>query len=56
MREGAICPRCRKGRLQNRTLRLTGDVYSVCENYPDCSYVGHLEDQSPRRRLERRVG
>lgn len=50
MRNAPLCPKCRKGHLQYRTLRLTGDVYTVCENYPECSYVGDLEDVKPSRR------
>ncbi|MCL4521482.1 MAG: hypothetical protein M1415_07860 [Firmicutes bacterium] len=38
------CPRCRTGDLVYRTLELTGDVYTVCENYPRCSYVGDFQD------------
>ncbi len=38
------CPRCRTSDLVYRTLQLTGDVYTVCSEYPRCSYVGGFED------------
>ncbi len=46
------CPRCRKGTLVYRTLQITGDIYTVCDNFPQCAYVGRLEDVKPRRRSQ----
>ncbi len=47
--ETARCPRCRTSYLVYRTLQRTGDVYSVCANYPKCSYVGDFENVKPKR-------
>ncbi len=57
MNNPVMCPRCRKYHLIYRTLQRTGDVYAMCENYPQCSYVGDLEDLKPRHhRSQRQAG
>lgn len=33
------CPQCHAYPLEYRTLRVTGDLYAVCANYPECAYV-----------------
>ncbi len=38
-----ICPQCRRHTLRALTNRVSGDVYTICENYPICSYVADLE-------------
>ncbi len=45
-----LCPRCRQSELVHRTLARTGDEYTICANYPDCSYVGDFEPVRPKRR------
>lgn len=42
MRSSTLCPKCRKGQLEYRTLRRTGDRFLICEHYPECPYVGDL--------------
>ena len=37
------CPVCLRYPVRHQTLKLTGDVYAVCDNYPECSYVSRLE-------------
>ncbi len=39
-----MCPVCRQHPVRYQTLKLTGDVYAMCENYPECSYVSLLDD------------
>lgn len=38
------CPRCRRASLRRRTHHLTGDVYYVCDNYPECRFVGYMDE------------
>ncbi len=38
-----ICPICRQYSVRQKTLKVTGDVYAICENYPECPYVSRLE-------------
>lgn len=54
MRHSMRCPKCRKGQLEYRTLRLTGDRFLICERYPKCSYVGDLieDGDDPARHPE----
>ncbi|AUW93347.1 MAG: hypothetical protein C7B44_15380 [Sulfobacillus thermosulfidooxidans] len=39
-----LCPVCRRYTVRYQTLKLTGDVYAICENYPECSYVSRLDN------------
>lgn len=41
------CPLCRQSPVRYQTLKLTGDVYAICDNYPDCSYVSLLDSPAP---------
>ncbi|MBX5466971.1 MAG: topoisomerase DNA-binding C4 zinc finger domain-containing protein [Firmicutes bacterium] len=38
------CPRCRRAPLRLRTHQKTGDPYYLCDNYPDCDFVGWPEE------------
>lgn len=38
-----LCPVCHQYPVRTQTLKITGDVYAICDNYPECSYVSRLE-------------
>ncbi len=38
-----MCPVCHQYSVRQKTLKVTGDVYAICENYPECPYVSRLE-------------
>ncbi|WP_139061678.1 hypothetical protein [Sulfobacillus thermosulfidooxidans] len=38
-----LCPVCHQYPVRYQTLKITGDVYAICDNYPECSYVSRLE-------------
>ena len=38
-----LCPVCHQYPVRHQTLKLTGDVFAMCENYPECFYVSRLE-------------
>ena len=42
-----MCPRCHSYPVEYRVLPVTGDVYGVCSNYPDCSYVTPFLENPP---------
>ena len=44
-----LCPVCHRYPVRHQTLKLTGDVYAICENYPECVYVSQLETSDQDR-------
>ncbi len=42
-----ICPRCKHNHLCAVTNPVSGDIYTLCEEYPICSYVEDLPQWIP---------
>lgn len=42
-----LCARCHTYPLEYRVLPVTGDIYGVCSNYPECGYVTPFLENPP---------